>query len=239
MENKGDAWLENKDGVFTLHLNTKENRFNPTFINLVHDLLDQVENHDGPTILVTVCTNEKIWSNGLDQVWWAENFDKGPDMISDFMKLCGRLLVFPCVTIAAMNGHAFAGGLMFAMAHDYRIMRRSKGMLCLPEIDLGLTLPACMTSIVQDKLTPIAYTELMFGKRLTPDKAEQLGIITKAVEKSEFMEEVMLYVKAYKSRGENKEILGKIKYQAYKDCYEKCRTDDLQVEIEPMTRARL
>ena len=239
MEDKGDAWLENNDGVFTLYLNTKENRFNPTFINLIHDLLDQVEEHEGPTILVTISVNDKIWSNGLDVDWWTENFVKGPNFVADFMKLIGRLLVFPCVTIAAINGYAFAGGFMFAMAHDYRIMRRSKTLICLPELDLSMYLPACMTSIVQDKVTPIAYTELMFGKRFTADRAQSLGIITKAVEKSEFMEEVMLIVKAYKSRGENKEILGKIKYQAYKDCYEKCRTDDLQVEIIPMTRARL
>ena len=30
-------------------------------------------------------------------------------------------------TIALLNGHAFAGGLMLAMHHDYRIMNPSKG----------------------------------------------------------------------------------------------------------------
>jgi enoyl-CoA hydratase/carnithine racemase len=34
-----------------------------------------------------------------------------------------RFLVLPCPTVAAMNGHAFAGGAFMALSCDYRIMR--------------------------------------------------------------------------------------------------------------------
>ena len=37
-------------------------------------------------------------------------------------------------TIAAINGHAFAGGFLLAMALDYRLMSASKGFLCMNEI---------------------------------------------------------------------------------------------------------
>ena len=37
-------------------------------------------------------------------------------------------------TIAVINGHAFAGGLMFAFACDVRLMRSDRGFLCLPEV---------------------------------------------------------------------------------------------------------
>jgi hypothetical protein len=34
-----------------------------------------------------------------------------------------RMLTFPMITVAALNGHVFAAGAMFALAHDYRVMR--------------------------------------------------------------------------------------------------------------------
>ena len=45
-----------------------------------------------------------------------------------------RLLTFPLVTIAAINGHAFAGGMMLALACDFRIMTSGKGMLSMNEV---------------------------------------------------------------------------------------------------------
>ena len=37
------------------------------------------------------------------------------------IRLLGRMAVFPVPTIALVTGHAFAGGCMFALAHDYRV----------------------------------------------------------------------------------------------------------------------
>jgi enoyl-CoA hydratase/carnithine racemase len=65
----------------------------------------------------------------------------------------GRLLCFPVPTIAAINGHAFAGGFMLAFAHDYRIMRTDRGFLCLPEIDLGMGLLPGMNAIIRYRKT--------------------------------------------------------------------------------------
>lgn len=42
-----------------------------------------------------------------------------------------RLLSFPIPCIAAINGHAYGGGLAFAFSHDYRIMRQDRGLFFL------------------------------------------------------------------------------------------------------------
>ena len=58
------------------------------------------------------------------------------------------MLIFPVPTIAALNGHAFAAGMMLALAHDYRVMRDDRGFLCLPEVDLHMPFAPGMNSII-------------------------------------------------------------------------------------------
>ncbi len=43
-------------------------------------------------------------------------------------------MTFPLVTVAAVNGHAFAGGMLLALACDFRIMNSEKGMMSMNEV---------------------------------------------------------------------------------------------------------
>lgn len=43
-------------------------------------------------------------------------------------------MTFPLVTVAAVNGHAFAGGMILALACDFRIMNADKGMMSMNEV---------------------------------------------------------------------------------------------------------
>ena len=81
-------------------------------------------------------------------------------------------------TVALLNGHAFAGGFMLSMYHDYRIMNPSRGFVCLNELDLGIHLKPAMSSIFRQKLTPRVYTEMVLeAKRYTGKDAFEKGIV--------------------------------------------------------------
>ena len=51
-----------------------------------------------------------------------------------------------------MNGHAYRGGLTFALAHDYRLMNRDFGKLCMSEIKMGLHLTPPIHTICEKRL---------------------------------------------------------------------------------------
>jgi hypothetical protein len=62
-----------------------------------------------------------------------------------------RLLTFPLVTIAAINGHAFAGGFLVALACDFRLISaedpagKKKVWCCMNEVDFGAPFPVRST----------------------------------------------------------------------------------------------
>lgn len=88
-----------------------------------------------------------------------------------------RFLILPCPTVAAVNGHAFAGGAFMALSCDYRIMREDKGWFCISEVDVGVPIPHLMMGILQGKLpASTARDALLTGKRYTADEAITAGI---------------------------------------------------------------
>ena len=81
-------------------------------------------------------------------------------------------------TIAAINGHCYAAGLFFAMAHDFRIQRNDFGQCCLSEINLGIPIPPGMNSHIQAKIGDFNYKKLaLLGKKFEPKESLEAKIV--------------------------------------------------------------
>lgn len=81
-------------------------------------------------------------------------------------------------TIALVNGHAFAGGFMLAMYHDYRVQNPSRGFLCVNELEFGVALQTPMMAIFREKLTPATCRDVVLGaKRWGGPDALEKGIV--------------------------------------------------------------
>jgi enoyl-CoA hydratase/carnithine racemase len=82
-------------------------------------------------------------------------------------------------TIALVNGHTFGAGVFLALAHDYRVQNPSKGFVCLPEIDMGITIPTSIAVMLKYKIaSPTTYrTAALEGKRLGGPETLKLGLV--------------------------------------------------------------
>lgn len=168
--------LERRGDVAVIHQRNGENRFNGPSVARWHEVLDELEGGDGPLAVVT--TGEgRFYSNGLDLDWLGANPDAAGPVVDDVHRLLGRVLGFPAITVAAVNGHAFAGGAMLATAHDFLVMRADRGYWCLPEVDLGLPLTGGMHAVITAKLPRVtAHEAMMTGRRYTAEQALATGI---------------------------------------------------------------
>ena len=169
LERVGDVWV--------LRMRAGENRFSMELLDRLNTALDQVEAADGPRALVTT-GDGKFYSNGLDLDWLASAPDRAGEYLSAVYRLLGRMLGFPALTVAALNGHAFGAGALLATAHDVAVMRADRGYWCMPEADLGLPLSAQFLSVLTAKLPARAVQQaVMTGRRFGGAEAVAAGIV--------------------------------------------------------------
>jgi Delta3-Delta2-enoyl-CoA isomerase len=170
--------LERDGEVFVLHLDPDdENRFHPDWLAAVNAALDEVEAAPLPVALVTIGSG-KFWSNGLDLAWLLANGDQAGPYVDSIHGLFARVLSSPVPSVAALNGHAFAGGGMLALAHDWRVMRADRGFFCLPEVDISIPFTDGMAALIQARLMKqTAHTAMTTGKRYGGSEAHAVGIV--------------------------------------------------------------
>jgi enoyl-CoA hydratase/carnithine racemase len=206
--------LEQVDPVWVLHFQSGENRLNETFVGEVNGALDQVERAGLPTALVTTGAG-KFYSNGLDLDWLGTTPDPGGFM-DEVHRLLVRVLMFPAVTVAAVNGHAFAAGAMLATAHDFMIMRSDRGYWCLPEVDLGLPLTPTMHAVVAARLPRTTLHEAVTtGKRYDAEAALAARIAKDGAPESEVLPRAVAL--ATELAGKNPDVVAKHKQLMYGD----------------------
>jgi Delta3-Delta2-enoyl-CoA isomerase len=173
--------LEHHDDVFLLDLGDGENRFHPDWIAAVNGALDEVEKADGAHALVTTAIG-KFFSNGLDLEWLGANSDKHQEYVVSVHELFARLLSLPLITVAALQGHAFAAGAMLSLAHDFRVMRVDRGFWCLPEAEINIPFTPGMSALIQARLAPqVAHEAMTTARRYGGADALTAAIVDLAV----------------------------------------------------------
>ncbi|HEV7192401.1 MAG TPA: enoyl-CoA hydratase-related protein [Jatrophihabitantaceae bacterium] len=171
------ATLDRDAEVFVLNLGDDENRFHPSWLDEVAGHLNTVAGTEGPCALVTTASG-KFFSNGLDLDWLRDNSSEFVTYVIQVHRLFERVLALPVPTVAAVQGHAFAGGAMLALAHDFRVMRADRGFLCLPEVDINIPFSRGMSALIQSKLTPkTAHEAMTTGRRYGGTDALGAGIV--------------------------------------------------------------
>ena len=175
--------------VFVLRFDVPENRFRPDNVAAWNAALDQVEKAGNPAALVSTGTG-KFYSNGLDLEWL---FAKASDAerrsyIPNVLALMARVLTFPAITVAAINGHAFGAGAQLSLAHDYRIMRSERGYWCMPEIDMKAPLHPGMTALIQARVPKQTAHELIVtGTRYAAEAALAKRIVDQVASENELL----------------------------------------------------
>ena len=156
----------------------KANALDVELCTTLHDAIDEAAADPSTRALVLSGTGT-IFSAGVDLFRLLDGGSAYidafvPTMIRTFL----RLFTLPQPAVAAINGHAIAGGCVLAAACDYRIMADGTGRIGVPELQVGVPFPLEAIEILRFATSTAHLQELVYrGKTYAPDAAYDLGLI--------------------------------------------------------------
>lgn len=130
-----------------------------------------------------------IFSAGVDL---RRVVDGGKAYLERFLPALDRALLqlarFEKPLVAAVNGHAIAGGAILAFASDRRLLARGKATFGVPELRVGVPFPLTALEIVRAAVGPERYGELILSGRIhTADECLRYGFVEELVEPAELL----------------------------------------------------
>lgn len=178
----------------TLILRMAHGRANAMDTELMRGLrraLDDTVRSDARAIVITGTGG--IFSAGVDLFRVLEG---GRAYLEEFLDhLSGafrELFVVPKPVVAAVNGHAIAGGCIVACACDHRVMALGAGRIGLPELRVGVPFPISATEILRHAIgSRRAQEAMLVGNNVEAAAAIEHGFVDELVEPSALMDRAL------------------------------------------------
>ena len=176
------------DSVAIITLNNGvTNTISQQMVVELHQVIEKIANDPKAQSLIITGSNEKFFSIGFDIPNLYElnpaEFEKFYDT---FNKFALDLFTFSKPTLAAMPGHAIAGGCILALCCDYRVLAEGRRLMGLNEIKLGVPVPYSVDCILRDLIGSQRGREVLeLGEFYPPDDLLRLGMVDLVVPATE------------------------------------------------------
>jgi enoyl-CoA hydratase len=158
------------------------NALDVEFLEALEGVLQDLEGSDAGAVVLT--GTGRCFSAGVDlrrvvAGGAAYVRELVPRIESGFL----RLFAFPRPGVAAINGHAIAGGCVLAFACDHRIMVDGEATIGVPELVVGVPWPVLALEVVRFAVPHFRAQELVYsGRTMGPEEAHRIGIVEETIE---------------------------------------------------------
>ncbi len=178
------------DSICNIHLDDgKVNAMNLAFFEELHAALDQAEKFRCRAVVISGRAN--VFSAGLDLKYMPtlEPAERAR-FTQTFARAILRLFTLPIPSVAALTGHAIAGGAILAFACDCRYALDGQYIIQLNEIKNKMALPNWMSLIASTVAAPSTLTKLALHAHVySPREAVEAQLVTGLVSDSDQLAE--------------------------------------------------
>ncbi|UCE29033.1 MAG: enoyl-CoA hydratase/isomerase family protein [Candidatus Bathyarchaeota archaeon] len=182
--------LEVRDQTAILKLNrSTTNALNLELVNQLAENLQRVKDGSNIRGLVFGSSNYKFFSIGFD-IPQLIGLDRKDFVVyyQAYNRVCMDLYTLPKPTVAALTGHAIAGGCILALCCDYRFIAEGRKLMGLNEIKLGLPVPYPGDRILRDLVGVRNAREIMStGEFYGPEELLQMGVVDQVLPSEQVM----------------------------------------------------
>lgn len=139
--------------------------------------------------VILASSSPKIFSAGLDLM---EMYNPKRENLATFWRslqdLFATLYLSPLATVAAIEGHAPAGGCFLSICCDYRVMSQGGAVIGLNETKLGIVAPAWFRDVFVNTVGHrVAEHMLSLGAQVDADSAKAIHLVDEAVPSNEVL----------------------------------------------------
>jgi len=176
---------EDCDGIRIARMeHGKANALDVEFVTALNDFLDAAKRD--PVNAVVLAGAGTIFSAGVDL---HRLLDGGEAYLRAFVPLLDlafeKCLRLPKPLVAAINGHAIAGGGVLACVSDYRVFPSERAKIGVPEMIVGVPFPPLALEAVRATVAaPDLRRVVLLGELLSGDEALRSGLVDEVVEQS-------------------------------------------------------
>ena len=196
------AWdIQETEGVAVVYMNSNSvNRQNPAFFGDLSNALDRLEARFAH-LPVVLTSRQQVFSSGFDFDYWfpliaRRDVNVVQRSYTEFKEINLRLFSYPRPTIAAINGHAYAGGLITALCCDFRVAAKGDTRFSLNEVAIGLAMPSLFTEIIRYAVgTTSAAKATLSGEVYSDTEALSLGLIDSLTSLDSLLSQAMVIAK--------------------------------------------
>jgi enoyl-CoA hydratase len=144
----------------------------------------------GPAQAVVITGQGRMFSAGVDLLRVGQG---GADYLRRFLPALHRLyesvFFFSKPVVAAVNGHAIAGGCVLACCADRRIAARDGSRIGVTELLVGVPFPPMAFEVMRLAAAPRFFPDtILSGATFTPDEALQRGLVDEVVESTALLD---------------------------------------------------
>ncbi|MEM9594581.1 MAG: enoyl-CoA hydratase/isomerase family protein [Acidobacteriota bacterium] len=180
--------LEDHGKVAVLRIDHgKANAVDTDLFDALADQLEQLERSAHTALVLT--GNGSVFSAGVDLYKVIEG---GEAYLQGFLPTLSKgvkqLFRFSKPVVAAVDGHAIAGGCVLAFACDHRVMTSGRGKLGLTELSVGVPFPVAAMEVVRFHVADALVQRLVYGAQLlSPQEAHGHGLVEELAEPEEVL----------------------------------------------------
>ncbi|MFN7181674.1 MAG: enoyl-CoA hydratase-related protein [Planctomycetota bacterium] len=197
--------LERKDRTLIIFLNRpdKLNSLNEELlVELDKVLVEYIEKDDDMEGFVIAGKGDKAFCAGADITELAKlTSSSSLEFALKGQRLCSRIENCGKVSIAAINGFAFGGGLEIALSCSFRFIAET-ALVGQPEVKLAI-IPGYGGTQRLLRLVGLARAAeiILSGESLNAQRAYEIGLVNKIVKKESLLEESVNFLKKIYSNG--------------------------------------
>jgi enoyl-CoA hydratase len=173
-------------------LTMRHGKANALDTELCNDIIERFRQLRTSADAIVLTGQERIFSAGVDL---KRAVAGGAAYLREFLPVMSKafetVFFHPKPVVAALNGHAIAGGCVLACAADRRLMAKDSGRIGVTELLVGVPFPAMAFEIMRFVIAPQHFEEILGGTTYPPEDGRARGLVNEIVAPDQLLEQAV------------------------------------------------